>query len=210
MFDVEVIAEPAAAIAALDPIKARLLAELSEPASAAALAPRVGLTRQKVNYHLRALEENGLVRRVEERQWGGLTERLVVATAISYVVSPAALGRIGASPAHPPQLADQQSAGHAVALAARTVREVGELSTRAGTERKRLATLSIDTVIRFRSPVERAAFLEDLTAAMAKLAARYHDESAPGGRPHRLVVSSYPAPAGPTKKKGTRDASQEG
>ena len=81
MLDVAVIDDPAAAMAALDPIKARLLAELSQPASAAALAARVGLPRQKVNYHLRALEQHHLVEPSEERRWGGLTERLMVATA---------------------------------------------------------------------------------------------------------------------------------
>ena len=63
VLDVEVIEDPAAAVVALDPVRARLLAELGEPASAAALAGRVGLTRQKVNYHLRALEAHGLVAR---------------------------------------------------------------------------------------------------------------------------------------------------
>ena len=56
MDDVEVIDDPAAAIVALEPIRSRLLAELAEPASAATLATRVGMARQKVNYHLRALE----------------------------------------------------------------------------------------------------------------------------------------------------------
>ena len=88
MHDVEVIEDPAAAVVALDPIARRLLAALAEPASAAALAQRVGLPRQKVNYHLRALEAHGLVRLVEERAWGGITERIFVATAASYVVSP--------------------------------------------------------------------------------------------------------------------------
>jgi len=37
-----------------------ILAELVEPGSAASLAPRMGLARQKVNYHLRALEAHGL------------------------------------------------------------------------------------------------------------------------------------------------------
>ena len=91
MHDVEVIDEPAAAVVALDPVRARLLAELAEPASAATLALRVGLTRQKVNYHLRALEAHGLVQVAEERRWGGLTERLLVATAASYVISPGTL-----------------------------------------------------------------------------------------------------------------------
>ena len=96
--DVEVIEDPAAAVVALDPIRARLLAALAEPASAATLAGAVGLTRQKVNYHLRALEAHGLVEVAEERRWGGLTERLLVATAASYVISPGALGAAAADP----------------------------------------------------------------------------------------------------------------
>lgn len=191
MQDVAVIEDPAAAIAALDPIKARLLAELSVPASAATLAARVGLPRQKVNYHLRGLEALSLVVPAEERYWGGLTERLMVATAQSYVVSPAALGPIGANPAGN---RDRMSASYLIAVAARIVREVGALWTGARRADKRLATLSIDTVIRFRSPADRAAFTGDLTRAVARLAARYHDQDAPRGRPHRLIVASYPSP----------------
>jgi DNA-binding transcriptional ArsR family regulator len=191
MLELDVIEAPAAAALALDPIKTRLLAALSQPASAAALAGRVGLTRQKVNYHLRALEDHKLIRPTEERQWGGLTERLMIATASSYVVSPAALGPIGADPA---RNNDRLSASYLIALAARIVREVGDLWRTARQKDKRLATLSIDTVIRFRSPADRAAFTSDLTNVVAALAARYHDESAPGGRPHRLVVAAYPAP----------------
>ncbi|MDQ8731133.1 helix-turn-helix domain-containing protein [Bradyrhizobium sp. LHD-71] len=191
MLELDVIDDPAQAALALDPIKRRLLAELAAPASAATLAGRVGLTRQKVNYHLRALEDHQLVEPVEERQWGGLTERLMVATATSYVVSPAALGPIGADPA---RSRDQLSASYLIALAARIVREVGELWRAARRNEKPLATLSFDTIVCFRSPAERAAFTADLTNAITSLAARYHDETAPHGRPHRLVVASYPAP----------------
>ncbi|WP_163589722.1 helix-turn-helix domain-containing protein, partial [Klebsiella pneumoniae] len=74
MLDIDVITDPAAAGVALEPVRSRLLAELAAPASAAALAQRVGMARQKVNYHLRALEAHKLVRVAEERQWGGLTE----------------------------------------------------------------------------------------------------------------------------------------
>ena len=59
---------------------------------------------------------------------------------------------------------------------------------------KRLATLSIDTEIRFRSAAERAQFSSELTAAITQLAARYHDASAPGGRTHRLVLVAHPLP----------------
>ena len=189
MLEVDVIEDPEAAAVALDPIRRRLLAELAQPASAAALASRVGLPRQKVNYHLRTLETRGLVRVAEERKWGGLTERLLVATASSYVVSPTALGALGADPA---RTADHLSAGYLIALAARTVGEVGSLWRRARESGKRLATLSIDTEIRFRSAAERAAFTRDLTQAVASLAARYHDEAALGGRRHRVVVLAHP------------------
>ena len=124
MLDVEVIADPAAAVSALDPIRSRLLAELTEPASAAALASRVGIARQKVNYHLRALEDHQLVTEAGERQWGGLKERLLVATAASYVVSPGALGPVAADPG---RSNDRLSASYLIALAARAVREVGEM-----------------------------------------------------------------------------------
>src|SRR3954469_18022629 len=98
MLDIQVIDDPSAATIALEPIRSRLLSELAAPASAATLATRVGVARQKVNYHLRALEAHGLVQLAEQRKWGGLTERLLVATPSSYVVSPSALGAIGADP----------------------------------------------------------------------------------------------------------------
>lgn len=191
MLDLDVVHRPEAAALMLDPVKRRILEALATPGSAASLADRVGLSRQKVNYHLRALEGQGLVSQVEERRWGGLTERVMVASAASYVVSPDALGPIAPDP---DRSADRMSASYLIALAARVVGEVGALWRRARAEDKRLATLSIDSVIHFRSATERAAFTRELTSAVADLAARYHDEGAPGARPHRLVVAAYPAP----------------
>lgn len=194
MLDLEVIDDPAAAAVALEPVRSRLLAELAQPASAASLASRVGLARQKVNYHLRALEAHGLVRVAGTRRWGGITERLLVASAASYLVSPDALGPAAADPE---RRADRLSASYLIALAARIVREVGSLVRRSEEADRRLATLSIDTEIRFASPADRAAFTRELTQAVTALAARYHDAAAPGGRPHRLVVVAHPLPIEP-------------
>jgi DNA-binding transcriptional ArsR family regulator len=188
MLDVEVIEDPAAATVALDPTRAKLLAALAEPASAATLANRLGVARQKLNYHLRTLEAHGLVRPAGERRWGGLTERLLVATAASYVVSPGALGEAASDPG---RASDRLSARYLIALAARIVREVGALARRADRDGARLATLAVDTEIGFRSPEERAAFADDLVAAVTDLASRYHDAT---GRPHRLVVAAHPVP----------------
>src|SRR5712671_4736518 len=163
---------------------------IDDPA-AATVATRVGLARQKVNYHLHALEAHGLVRLAEKRKWGGLTERLLVATAASYVVSPSALGPVAVDPSRE---ADRLSASYLIALGARVVREVGDLVRRANEAGKRLATLAVDTEVRFRSATDRAAFSNELTEAITKLVSKYHDESAPGGRAHRLVVVAHPLP----------------
>jgi DNA-binding transcriptional ArsR family regulator len=191
VLEVEVIADPATAVVALDPVRSRLLAELTEPASAATLATRVGIARQKVNYHLRALEQHQLVTVAAERKWGGLTERLLVATAASYVVSPGALGAAGTDPG---RTRDRLSASYLIALAARTVREVGDLWSAARAKDKRLATLSLDTTVRFRSAADRADFTRELSESVTALVARYHDDAAPGGRAHRVLVAAYPAP----------------
>jgi DNA-binding transcriptional ArsR family regulator len=196
MFDVAVIEDPAAAEVSLDPIRARLLAELAEPSSATMLAAKVGLARQKVNYHLRALERHGLVELVEERRKGNVNERLMRATAASYVISPAALAPVQPDPARSP---DQLSARWLLALAARLVREVGALITGAAKANKRLATYAIDADIRFASAADRAAFAQELTTTITRLVSRYHDETAAKGRDHRLIVALHPslAPVAP-------------
>src|SRR6478609_5740965 len=123
MFEVAVIESASAAEASLDPTRARLLAELAEPGSATTLAAKVGLARQKVNYHLRMLEQHGLVELVEERRKGNVTERVLQATAASYVISPSALAAVSPDPV---RFADRFSAFWLLALAGRMVQEVGK------------------------------------------------------------------------------------
>jgi len=198
VLDIQVIDDPAAAAVALEPVRSRLLSELAAPASAATLAARVGLARQKVSYHLNTLEAHGLVRLAQERKWGGLTERLLVATAASYVVSPGALGPVAANPRRE---LDRLSASYLIALGARVVREVSELVRRATDKGKRLATLAVDTEVRFRSAADRAAFSHELTEAVTSLVSKYHDDSAPGGRAHRLVIVAHPLPQAADSKE---------
>jgi DNA-binding transcriptional ArsR family regulator len=189
MIDVAVIDDPAAAEVSLDPIRTRLLSELAEPGSASALAVRLGLARQKVNYHLRALERVGLIELHEERRRGNMTERVMSATASSYVISPAALAAVAPDPARSP---DQLSAMWLIALAARLVREVGELMRGAKRARRPLATFGIDSEVRFASAADRAAFAAELSQSIEGLVAKYHDESAAGGRRHRLLTALHP------------------
>lgn len=188
--DVMVIDDPAVAASVLEPSRAEVLAELVKPGSASTVAASLGRPRQQVNYHVRALESHGLVRLVEERPRRGLTERVVQSVAAGFVVSPSVLGRLAADP----DRADRLSARYLVALAARLVREVSSMAASAARAGTTLPTLAIDTEIRFASARERAAFTRDLADAVTRLAATYHDERAPRGRWHRLVVASHPLP----------------
>ncbi len=196
MFEVAVIEDPAAAAVLLDPMRARLLAELADPGSATMLAARVGLARQKVNYHLRELERHGLVQLVEERRRGNVTERLLHATAESYVISPVVLAAVEPDPSRSP---DRLSARWLLALAARLVRDVGALVTGAAQAGKRVATFALDGEVRFASAADRAAFAEELASAVTALVSKYHDESAEGGRAHRVVVAVHPGVKSNTK-----------
>ena len=114
-----------------------------------------------------------------------------MATAASYVVSPSAMGPVAVDPNRE---IDRLSANYLIALGARVVREVSDLVRRANKAGKRLATLAVDTEVRFRSPTDRAAFSHELTDAITQLVAKYHDASAPGGRAHRLLVVAHPLP----------------
>jgi DNA-binding transcriptional ArsR family regulator len=187
--ELTVIDDPAAAGVSLDPVRARLLAELAEPGSASSLAAKIGLARQKVNYHLRTLEQHGLIELVAQRRKGNMTERVMQATAASYVISPAALGAVAPDPGRAP---DRLSARWLIAVAARTVRDVGELLAGATKAGKRLATFAIDGEVRFASAADRAAFADELAHAVTTLVGKYHDESAPAGRRHRVVVAIHP------------------
>jgi DNA-binding transcriptional ArsR family regulator len=207
MLDVEVIEDAAAAEVSLDPVRARLLAALSEPATATALAARLGLPRQKVNYHVRALEEHGLVRLVEERRKGNVTERVMQASAAAYVISPTALSAVAPDPDRSP---DKLSARWLLALAARLVREMGQLITGATRARQRLATFALDGEVRFATAADRTAFVAELTETVTALVSRYHDESAPGGRGHRVIIAIHPTITGaaPTTPDETKEQGQ--
>jgi DNA-binding transcriptional ArsR family regulator len=194
MMDVAVIADPAAAEAALEPARARLLAQLTEPRSAAMLAVAIGLPRQKVNYHLRILERHGLVELVEERRKGNVTERLLRAA-------------VAPDPARAP---DRLSARWLLALAAQLVRDVGDLITGAAQTQKKLATFAMDGRVRFASAADRAAFTGELVQAVTSLVAKYHDEQAEGGREHHLVIAVHPSmPADPATTATTASTAAE-
>ena len=186
-----------AAVLLYHPLRVKILAALLEPDSATGVARRMNLPRQTVNYHVRELARARLLARAGRRRRRRLYEQCYVATARGYALSPELLGKLAADPA---QVADKLSAAYLVGLAAKMQTELGhvtELAERAG---KRLATLSLNTEIRFLSPEQRAKFTEELQSAIidviGRLSAPYRnsDGSPAEGRPFRLVLGCYPIP----------------
>lgn len=197
--DLKVIDDPQVALAAIDPIRSQILAALRTPGSASSIAKGLDMSRQKVNYHLRTLEECGLVELVEERPRRGLTERIMIASASSYAVAPEALG----DSASAPETMDRLSSQYLIAVAARIVGDVGQLARSAARAGRPLSTLTIDTEIRFANAADRAEYSRELADAIANLGARYHNEDAPNGRWHRVIVAAHPRRN--TPRKGHRN-----
>lgn len=186
-----VIEDPERAVSVLHPLRRRILAELERPDSAAGLARRLGLPRQQLNYHVRQLEQEGLIEAVGQRKKRNCTERLVRAVARSYLIGPATLGPLAVEP---DRVQDHLSSAYLIAVAAQVIREVASLRERADRAKKRLPTLTLQADVRFASPGAQHAFAEELAQEVARLVAKYHDDTTPGGRRFRVIAGAYPEP----------------
>jgi DNA-binding transcriptional ArsR family regulator len=180
----------------LDPERRRLVDALAHgPDSASGLARRLGESRQRLNYHLRLLEEAGIVELAETRQKGSQPERVMRLAARRFVLDPAAAG--GPVP-DPDEVGDQFSATYLVALASRALRELADLLDRAGKRQARVATASVNGAVRLANPAAFAAFAQDLTHAVGEVIARHHQEKGEG-RWFRVLAGAYPGPR-PSRK----------
>jgi DNA-binding transcriptional ArsR family regulator len=186
----DIIDDPSRARTALQPIRLRLLHLLERPHSAPELAREMELPRQQVLYHLRKLEEQQLVEAQEHGSVGRRIDRSYVRTATSYAVAPKMLGGVAV---------DAQTAGDAFssaylsAVAGRALNDLAAL-TRAAAERgKRIPTMTIETTVRFATPADQRRFADELTAALTRLAAKYHQPGASQGRTFRVFACGYPA-----------------
>jgi DNA-binding transcriptional ArsR family regulator len=199
----QIVRQPKQAQALLHPERRRLIEALAAgPDSASGLARRLGQSRQRLNYHLRLLEEAGQVELAEERWKGSKPERVMRLVARQYVLDPAALGSIAGDP---DEIGDRFSATYLVALASRALREMAELLDRAKGKRARLATASVNTRVRVRSPAAFNKFQSDLAEVVAQVVAKHHDERGEG-RWFRVIAGAYPGPRPP---RGSEEAGND-
>ena len=183
------VGETDRASAMLHPVRLRILRELREPGSASTVARTLEMPRQKVNYHLRELEKAGFLEEVEQRRAGNCIERIVRAKASHYLIHPELLGGLGADP---DAVEDRFSSTYLIALASQTIRDIATVQERAAKNGKRIATMSLQTEVRFANAAARHAFANDLANAVARVVAKYHDDEAENGRTYSVMLGAYP------------------
>jgi DNA-binding transcriptional ArsR family regulator len=194
------VSEMPRAAALLHPLRLRILDALREPDSAAGLARRLRLPRQKVNYHVRELARARFLERAGQRRRRNMIERRFRTTAQGYILSPELLGRLGLPQA---QVQDAFSAAYLLGLLSLGQSELGRASREAAQQGKRLATLSVSSELRFESTEQRARFTDELQRALVDVIGRcasphtLADGTAGPGRPYRLILGCYPIPPRP-------------
>ena len=191
------IDDPERASVLLDPLRLRILREARSASSATAIAQRLELPRQRVNYHVRQLAAAGFLDDAGQRRKGNLIEQLWRATASSYLLVPDVLGPLAVDRT---QIEDRMSAAYLLALTGQVQSEMAQVETEAAAEGKRVPTLSISGELRFESAEQRSRFARALRAAVAQVVEdfaspfRTEDGGAAPGRPYRLVLGCYPVP----------------
>lgn len=183
---VEVLDDPEQVAALAHPLRVAILDALRTPGSAAGAARALGETRQKVNHHVKALLDAGLLRPEGERRNGNFVEQLYQSVASSFMVSPRlACGgdrRVDA-------LRSQVPLEHLTELGERVQRDAIELLDRAAFDGEEIPSLSVEASVRFPDEASRTAFMEEYLDVLEPLLRKH---GAREGGAFRVVTAVYP------------------
>lgn len=175
----------------LKPVRIEILARLAGPKTCPELARELGMTTQKVNYHMKVLRESGLVRLVEERRKRGTVEGVYQAVAKSFWFSPRLVTRLGDRP----RSRDQASLAYLLQLAEDLQVDIGRMIEREG--EGAMPSLGVNAQIQLRDETDRADFLAEIREIFSHLARKYgkleNAESADGDT-YRLMLACYAPP----------------
>jgi DNA-binding transcriptional ArsR family regulator len=194
MRDVMLVEDARLAAALLNPLRLELLKRADEPRSCGELALALGVTPQKIHYHVKVLEEAGALEKVEERRVRAISEGYYRAAARSYWLSPKLVGRVGGGR----RARDQMSLAFLLSLVEELQTDVGRL---AETKPEETPSLGFTAQVRLAKPSDRTALLSDIQNALQSIAKKYGavGSAGPGSREtaadtFRLVVACYPRP----------------
>lgn len=185
--ETHVVRSPEQAAALLNPLRAEILAHTREPASAAEVARKIGDSPQRINYHLKALEKVGLVRRVGARQVRNLVEVLYQAIAKSFLLSEA----VGLDSWAAERIKEQGSLAHLITLSERIRRDALLLMEQSETERE-IPSASLQMKVHLDSEERRNAFLRDYAAMLEELVSRYGAAEDSDENAFRVAAVIYP------------------
>jgi len=169
------------AAALWQPARIDILRQLAEPRSCPQVAAALGLTAQRVHYHVKVLERAGLVERVAERRVRALMEGVYQAAARSYWLSSSLVERLGGR-----RRAPAGSHEYLFGLAEELQADLGHLDAPE-------ATFGITADIDLPAD-RRAQFLAEVQAAVTGIAERYGAPSAGPRAGYRVRVACYPTP----------------
>ena len=183
---VEVLDDADRVAALAHPIRIAILETLREPNSAAGVARTIGETRQKTNYHVKALLDAGLLKPAGERRQRNFVEQLYQAIAPTFLVAPALAWsddrRVDA-------LRRQLPLEHLVRVGERLQRDAIGLLDRAAFDGDEIPAATVETELRFADETARAAFLDEYLAAIKPLLQKYANRR---GDQFRVALVVYP------------------
>lgn len=175
----------------LKPMRLDILRLSDQPRTCSELGNILGHVPQKIYYHVKRLEDAGLMERVGERKVRGIMEGIYQARARSFWLAPTLVRRLGGlGPAR-----DQASLRVLCSHAERMLEDVGQLANRVegGGE---VPSLSLSADVELPSAERRSEFLEEVQKAFVSLAERYgarRETRSPST--FHLSLACYPYPA---------------
>ena len=172
----------------LKPIRLEILQQLDEPRTCPELGDFFDESPQKIYYHIKALQNAGLVDRVSEKRVRGAVEGYYQARARSYWLAPQLVGKVGSQR----MAQDQVSLRVLLDLTEEMQDEVGRLGHRAEAGQD-VPSLSLSAHIHLPDLDRRAAFLEEVQQVFTALATKYGlGDSQDDGEGYRLILVCYP------------------
>jgi DNA-binding transcriptional ArsR family regulator len=189
MQEVQLIENAEKAGELLKPIRIKILSVLDKPRTCPEIAGLLGLTTQKINYHVRVLRDAGLVRLLEEHRKRGIMEGVYQAVARSYWISPRLVGKPGGRSA----VRERASLAYLLQLAEELQIDIGHLAEASDAES--VPSFGLDARIELRDAGDRAAFMEEIEQSIQDLARKYgarkYDKPVKK-RAFKLVFACYP------------------
>ena len=176
------------AAALMKPVRLDVLRRMAEETTCTEVAGLLGTTPQKIHYHVKALENAGLVEKVAERKVRGILEGIYRAKARAYWLSPRLVGQLGGSR----RGGDQASLGYLIQLAEEVQDDVATLAAMQDDE-EHVPSLGLSAQVVLRDAAERAAFLADVQRTFQELAERYGARRPTKKAPtYRIALACYP------------------